>query len=378
MIKNTRRVLLAALITAACGAFAFCQQEPPPPVQPEFTAASLGFAAGEGVAPASADALSEFFLSVLTSDGRLTLCPADRVRDAYQGPAPSCRDLPCARGAGAKLSASYIFSGEVSVIKASSSPVEGQEPPAALTASLTLHILEAREGGFEKTVSTQCPAGELPSRISALAAEAASAVEAARRSPAPVAVAVTPAAVPAVAPPQTASIPAEQPAAPPAPVLQGFTEAELKQAALNPAPRPQFVSAPPRKYPLGGEYGISVNWPGLGLRWSPDDKFMFEGKAQFATNNRIAGARAFALFPELAGTDRLVPYAGADFEWVFSSYLKGGFTGGLFAGAEFMFTKTLGIGLDTGLYYVRVWNEHGNESDIGIIFNSGITWYFGK
>lgn len=377
-MKNARRILLAAVLTAACGALSFCQQEQPPASGPEFAAASLGFAAGEGVAPASADALSEFFLSGLVSDGRLTLAPADRLRDAYQGPAPSCRDSLCARGAGAKLSAAYIFSGEVSVIKPSSSPVEGQEPPAALLASLTLHILEAREGGFEKTISTQCPPGELPSRISALAAEAASVVEAARRSPAPAA--VTPVVAQAAAPPQAVAEPApvEPPAAPQAPVLQGFTEAELKQAALNPAQRPRFVSAPPRKYPLGGAYGISANWPGLGLRWSPDDKFMFEGKAQFATNNRIVGARAFALFPELAGTDKLVPYAGADFEWVFSSYLKGGFTGGLFAGAEFMFTRTIGIGLDTGLYYVRVWNEHGNENDIGIIFNSGITWYFGK
>lgn len=376
---KTRRILLFTALLFACGALSFCQQEPPP-AQAEFAAASLGFAAGAGVAPASADSLSEFFNSALASDGRVALCPPERVRDAYSGLPPSCRDLACARGAAEKLSSVYILSGEVSAVAVSSVTAEAQAQPVALIATLTLHVWEARAGGFEKTLSTQCPVGELPLRVSALAAEAAAIIEEAKRSAVPPPAAPAPrgyteAEMPSVVP--HVATPSVAPAAP-APALQGYTEAEMKRGEPQAVARPQFIAPSPRKYPLSGAYGISVNWPGFGVRWSPDDRFMLEGKAQFATNNRIAGARFFMLFPELSGAQRLVPYAGADFEWVFSSYLKGGYTGGLFAGTEFMVTRSLGIGLDAGFYYVRVWNQHGNESDIGIIFNSGVTWYFGK
>lgn len=376
-MHKTRRILLSTALLFACGAFSFCQQEPPP-AQAEFAAASLGFAAGAGVAPASADSLSEFFNAALASDGRVALCPQERVREVYAGPPPSCRDLACALGAAEKLSSVYIISGEVSAVAVSSVPAEAQDRPAALVATLTLHILEARAGGFEKTLSTQCPAGELPQHLSALAAEAAAVIEEAKRSVVPPPVAPAPrgyteAELPSAVPP-----PVTPPAVPAVPALQGYTEAEMKRGEPQAVARSQFIAPSPRKYPLSGAYGISVNWPGFGVRWSPDDRFMLEGKAQFATNNRIAGARFFLLFPELSGSRRLVPYAGADFEWVFSSYLKGGYTGGLFAGTEFMVTRSLGIGLDAGFYYVRVWNQHGNESDIGIIFNSGVTWYFGK
>jgi len=128
---------------------------------------------------------------------------------------------------------------------------------------------------------------------------------------------------------------------------------------------------------LKGRFGIGLNWPGIQARYGITNSILAEFKAQFASNNTTIGGREYYLFKEIPGNIPIIPYAGGEFSWVISQYLKyGGYLAGGFGGVELMVTKHIGIGIDAGLYYVSLTSTLGTYPDWGIIFNGGLTYYF--
>ncbi|MCK5219647.1 hypothetical protein KAR10_08995 [bacterium] len=127
---------------------------------------------------------------------------------------------------------------------------------------------------------------------------------------------------------------------------------------------------------LAGRFGVGANWPGIQARYCINDNWMAEGRGQFASNNTLLGARGYFILTEVPGTITVLPYVGAEFDWILSEYVTGGFNIGGFGGAELLVTEYLGIGADVGLYYVDIWSSLGGIGELGLIFNLGVTFYF--
>ncbi len=126
-----------------------------------------------------------------------------------------------------------------------------------------------------------------------------------------------------------------------------------------------------------GRFGAGVNWEGLQAKYGFADDWLGEAKLQFASNNTLVGARAYHLFPELPRMLLVVkPYVGAELDWVFSEYLKGGVLTGGFGGFEFLPTPNIGLEIDVGLYYQNLWSSLGSVADVGVILNIGATLFF--
>lgn len=128
---------------------------------------------------------------------------------------------------------------------------------------------------------------------------------------------------------------------------------------------------------LTGRFGVGVNWEGLQAKYGFAEDWLAEGKIQFADNNTTVGARTYYMFAEFPRMLLVVlPYVGAEFDWVFSEYLNGGVLTGVFCGFELMPSRNIGIELDIGLYYENLWSNLGTMLDFGLIVNLGATIYF--
>lgn len=127
---------------------------------------------------------------------------------------------------------------------------------------------------------------------------------------------------------------------------------------------------------LAGKFGVGANWPGIQARYCINDNWMAEGRAQFASNNTLLGARGYFILTEVPGAITVLPYIGAEFDWILSEHVTGGFNIGGFGGAEVLVAEYLGIGADVGLYYIDVWSSLGGIDELGLIFNLGVTFYF--
>lgn len=128
---------------------------------------------------------------------------------------------------------------------------------------------------------------------------------------------------------------------------------------------------------LNGRFGFGVNWQGFQAKYGVAEDWLGEVKVQFASNNTLVGLRAYRLFASVPRMLMVVmPYVGAEADWVVSDYLLGGVMTGAFAGLEMMPAEYLGVELDAGLYYQNFWSGLGNISDLGLVFNVGVTFFF--
>jgi len=143
-----------------------------------------------------------------------------------------------------------------------------------------------------------------------------------------------------------------------------------------------FLASISKAGELKGRFGIGVNWPGVQVRYGITDKILAEGKVQFAINNQSnlvvpIGGRVYYLFPEIPGNIPIIPYAGAEFDWVICPVLTGGYITGGFGGVELMLNKNISVGGDAGIYWVDLWYQtNPHASDWGLVFNAGLTYYF--
>ena len=128
---------------------------------------------------------------------------------------------------------------------------------------------------------------------------------------------------------------------------------------------------------LEGRLGVGVNWQGFQVKYGVTPHWLVEGKVQFEYNNTVAGLRGYRLFEELPRMLMSVrPYLGGEVDWVFSDYLLGGMVAGAFCGLELMPADYLGLEVDAGMYYINLWSGLGNISDLGLVFNAGVTFFF--
>lgn len=125
-----------------------------------------------------------------------------------------------------------------------------------------------------------------------------------------------------------------------------------------------------------GRFGLGINWPGIQIRYGITNSLMAEGLFQFGVQNNSGGGRIYYLFDGFQGPVSVFPCIGGAYIWIFSPLLQGGYITGGFVGAEFLVTKNIGLGGDAGLYYANLWSSLGGYSDIGLIYNVGLTYYF--
>lgn len=129
-----------------------------------------------------------------------------------------------------------------------------------------------------------------------------------------------------------------------------------------------------------GDFGVGLNYPGLGVRYFLCDKISLEGKGQFEKDIFVGGLRGYYYFKPEA---KVLPFIGleADFVSFKGEESKGiGFAGELFVGGEYFFAKKLSLQLDFGPAYIFLKDKDTSEDVGGIeyVVNFGINYYFGK
>ncbi|PIP62610.1 hypothetical protein COS93_01355 [bacterium (Candidatus Gribaldobacteria) CG07_land_8_20_14_0_80_33_18] len=122
--------------------------------------------------------------------------------------------------------------------------------------------------------------------------------------------------------------------------------------------------------------GLGVNWLGFQTRYKISEKWAGEAKISFADNNWTLGGRGYYFLKEIPGNIPVLLYSGGEFGLIFSTYLTGGLLTGGFVGSEFLINQHVGLNGDLGLYLVGLWSRIGSCSDIGVILNFGVIYYF--
>ncbi len=125
-----------------------------------------------------------------------------------------------------------------------------------------------------------------------------------------------------------------------------------------------------------GKIGVGFNWTGAQARMDVGSNFLAELRGQYSANNLLVALRGYYVLPKLTGQPPLQPYFGVEFGIPFSTVLTTGFETGAFFGGEVFVTKDIGVGLDLGPYFISISSDLGSVSDIGLIINLGVTYYF--
>jgi len=110
-------------------------------------------------------------------------------------------------------------------------------------------------------------------------------------------------------------------------------------------------------------YGIGANYTGINFRLKN-----FEIKYQIAPDTSLIALRLYK-------GEKF--YWGGEFGYA-DATIAGGVETGVFFGFHKRFGK-LGVYLDAGPYLVAVWQKNrfeNNYNDFGIIFNTGVNFYF--
>ncbi|MBI5574290.1 MAG: hypothetical protein HY919_07050 [Elusimicrobia bacterium] len=129
-----------------------------------------------------------------------------------------------------------------------------------------------------------------------------------------------------------------------------------------------------------GNFGIGVNYPGIGARYFFSDKISAELKGQIEKDIFVGGLRGYYYFSPQA---KYLLFAGleGDFVTFKGDDSKGtGFAGELFVGGEYFFNKSFSVQLDLGPALVSLKDDDTSESVNGLeyVVNFAINYYFGK
>ena len=125
-----------------------------------------------------------------------------------------------------------------------------------------------------------------------------------------------------------------------------------------------------------GKIGVGFNWTGAQARMDIGSNFLAEIRGQYSANNLLLALRGYYVLPKLTGQPPVQSYFGVEFGIPFSTVLTSGFEAGAFFGGEVFVTKNIGVGLDLGPYFISISSDLGSVSDIGLIINLGVTYYF--
>jgi hypothetical protein len=128
-----------------------------------------------------------------------------------------------------------------------------------------------------------------------------------------------------------------------------------------------------------GSVAVGFNYPGLGIRCFPFDRYAAEVRGQYETGAFSAGGRFCRYFGPITG---VFPYAGLELDY---ASLKGKTAGGqgvvaeLLAGGEIFVLRRISFQFDFGPSYIYLKNAEYSVSAGGLeyIVNFGLNYYFG-
>ena len=128
-----------------------------------------------------------------------------------------------------------------------------------------------------------------------------------------------------------------------------------------------------------GEFGVGLNYPGVGARYILSKRMGVEARGQVGKDIFIGGGRGYWYFKQYP---RIALFTGAEFDYIrFKGRLtKGsGFAFGPFGGGEFFVFKAVSLQLDMAPMVIALKDQASNKEHTGfdVILNIGLNLYFG-
>lgn len=128
-----------------------------------------------------------------------------------------------------------------------------------------------------------------------------------------------------------------------------------------------------------GAYGLSLNYPGGGIKYYMSDYFVLEAKGQVDGNVKVGGLR---LYNHFFTSDRLYLFWGLEADYIdykgTASRGAGG-AGEFFCGFEYFILPTVSLQADLGPAYIYLKDRRDPVTVSGIeyVTNFAFTLYFG-
>ena len=128
-----------------------------------------------------------------------------------------------------------------------------------------------------------------------------------------------------------------------------------------------------------GAYGLSLNYPGAGIKYYLSDNFALELKGQADADVKVGGLR---LYDHFFTSDRLYLFWGLEADYIdykgTASRGAGG-AGELFCGFEYFISPAVSLQADFGPAYIYLKDRHDPVTVNGIeyVTNFAFTVYFG-
>jgi hypothetical protein len=142
-------------------------------------------------------------------------------------------------------------------------------------------------------------------------------------------------------------------------------------------------------YSYWGKFGISLNYPGVGLKYIYRTKNIFELRFQYLpteeSDTTLFGLRYYRVYPLIK--NRVLFYyfgvEGAYFKYSerYSStdfYTANGWLLGVYLGLEKFFLKNFSINFDLGPYTATATISDYSKNEFDFVLNASVNYYWGK
>jgi hypothetical protein len=139
------------------------------------------------------------------------------------------------------------------------------------------------------------------------------------------------------------------------------------------------LAAPSSAETQKGDFGIGLNYPGLGVRYLVSDNTAIEAKVQTEPDILVAGLRLYRNFSSRP-YGRLFWGLEGDYVSFKGDVSEGtGFAGEIFFGGEYFVAKRLSLQMDLGPAYIALTDGDTSLSVNGVemVINFGINYYLG-
>ena len=130
-------------------------------------------------------------------------------------------------------------------------------------------------------------------------------------------------------------------------------------------------------------WGVGVNYPGLGVKYTVDKMNTVELRTQFGEDVFVMGPR---LYHSISNRGKTTIYAGGELDYLTfegKSSKGSGFVLEPYVGVEYLIeyltAHNLGLNIDIGPAFISLKDKDTNETEAGIDFvvNLGLTYYLG-
>jgi len=126
-----------------------------------------------------------------------------------------------------------------------------------------------------------------------------------------------------------------------------------------------------------GDFGVGLNYPGIGIRYLFSNRLSLECKGQYADDITVAGLRGYYY---LSSRANILLFTGIETDYI---SFKGeesegtGIASEFFVGGEYFFIRNISIQLDIGPAYIYLKDKDVSVTVDGIeyVVNIGINYY---